>query len=282
MKVIIGKYSGFCACVNYTYTKALENLKNGPLYCLGEIIHNDHVISELESKGMTTVNSISEVPDNSSVIFRAHGEPYSSYMYAKDHNINVIDLTCGKVKLIHDKVDKKKDDYFIIIIGKKTHPEIIGTIGFCGDDYIVIETEDDLADLKSKFNISQKKKIYVISQTTFSSKKFNELTSDIMEILSGVSIFIDKSICNATEKRQEECEEISKNVSLMIVIGSKNSSNTKELYNIALKNCSNVYFIENVSNLDEVDLDFERVGVVAGASAPKYLIDEVVSYLNKK
>lgn len=281
MKVIVGKYSGFCAGVNYTYKRAVEELNKGPLYCLGEIIHNKQVIEELENKGMTTVNKISDVPNNSSVIFRAHGEPYSSYEYAIKHNIKVIDLTCGKVKLIHDKVNKMKDDYFIVIIGKKTHPEIIGTLGFSGNNAIVIEDDHDIPILKNKFKVSEKNKIYIISQTTFSSNKFDELVLKIKKEFNNV-IEIDKSICNATQKRQDECEEISKNVQAMIVIGSKHSSNTRELFNIASKNCKNVYYIEEASDLEEINLDFDKLGVVAGASAPKYLIDSIVSKITIK
>jgi 4-hydroxy-3-methylbut-2-enyl diphosphate reductase len=277
MEIIVGKYSGFCAGVNYTYSKALEELKNGPLYCLGKIIHNEHVIKELEDKGMITVNSLSEIPDNSSVIFRAHGEPLSSYLYAKEHNINVIDLTCGKVKIIHNKVEKMKDDNYIIIIGKKTHPEIIGTMGFAGEYYSVIEDESDIAKLKEEIKKSNRNNIFVISQTTFSNKQFDELIEEIKKELKDYKITIDKSICNATEKRQLECEDISKNVDIMIVIGSQNSSNTRELYNIAIKNCKNVIFAENVESIKNKSFDYDKVGVVAGASAPKNLIETIVS-----
>ncbi len=279
MEVIIGKYSGFCAGVNYTYSKALEELENGPLYCLGKIIHNEHVIKELEDKGMITVDSLTEIPDNSSVIFRAHGEPLSSYLYAKEHNINVIDLTCGRVKAIHNKVEKMKEDNYIIIIGKKTHPEIIGTIGFAGNFYSVIEDSNDLNKLYNNVKKSKKKKVFIISQTTFSNILFDILIDKIKEIIPNYEITIDKSICNATEKRQLECEEISKNVELMIVIGSQNSSNTRELYNIANKNCKNVIFAENLESLKNIPFNYEKIGVVAGASAPKSLIDSIVSYI---
>ena len=277
MEVIIGKYSGFCAGVSYTYKRAVEEINKRSLYCLGEIIHNKQVIEELESKGITTVNKINEVPNNSSVIFRAHGEPYSSYEYAKKHNIKVIDLTCGKVKLIHDKVSRMKADCYIAIIGKKKHPEIIGTLGFSGTDAIVIEESIDIPNLKKEFEKSQKEKIFIISQTTFSSSKFDELVLKIKEEFNNVIIEVDKSICNATQKRQDECEEISKNVEAVIVIGSKHSSNTRELFNIASKNCKNVYYVEEIMDVDTINLNFDIIGIVAGASAPKYLIDSIVS-----
>lgn len=280
MEIIVGKYSGFCSGVSYTYNKALEELEKRSLYCLGEIIHNKQVIEELEGKGMITVNSIEEVPDNSSVIFRAHGEPLKSYKYAEDHNIKVIDLTCGKVRLIHNKVLSKNDNYFVVIIGKKNHPEIIATSGFC-DDYIIVEDENDILSINEAFSKSNKDKIFIISQTTFSSSKFDELVSKIVELFKSYEVIIDKSICDATEKRQKECEEISKNVSMMIVIGSKSSSNTKELYNIAIKNLDKVYFVQDINDLKDITEFEDKIGVVAGASAPKYLIDEVVSKIKE-
>ena len=280
MNVIVGKYSGFCAGVNYTYTKALYEVKKGPLYCLGEIIHNEHVISSLEDLGMITVSNIREIPDYSRVIFRAHGEPLSSYNYAKEHNLDVIDLTCGKVKVIHNKVLKEKNDRFILIIGKKNHPEIIGTVGFC-DECFVIENSIDVKDAYNLFLKSDKSKVYVISQTTFSSSLFDKLLEEINGVFNDVDIKIDKSICDATEKRQKECDDLSKTVDLVIIIGSKKSSNTKELYDIAKNNCSLVYFLENFEDI--YSISFEGVSsilVVAGASSPKYLIDDVNNYLN--
>ena len=279
MEIVKGKYSGFCAGVNYTYINALKELENGPLYCLGDIIHNKEVIKDLENKGMSTVSNISEVPNGSKVIFRAHGEPYSSYVYAKNHNIKVIDLTCPKVKMIHNKVNEYKKEYFIIIIGKKTHPEIIGTIGFCDNNYYVIENLDDLDKVHSEFIKSKMNKVVVISQTTFSSALFDSLVLKIKDIFNNNEVLIDKSICNATEKRQKECEDISKKVSLMLVIGSKHSSNTKELYNIAKKNCTDVFLIENVLDLNNIDIKSNKIGVVAGASTPNYLIDCIISNL---
>lgn len=276
MKVVVGEYSGFCNGVNYTYTKAKEELKRGKVYCLGKIIHNDIVIKELEDKGMITINDLKEASNGSRVIFRAHGEPSKSYEYAKNNNLEVIDLTCGKVKIIHNIVSKKKEDSFIVIIGKKTHPEIIGTIGFSGKNSYVVEDFSDIDELIIKIQKSKLKKIFVISQTTFSSQKFDELLCVIKEKLKYYPINYDKSICNSTEKRQKECDEISKKSTLMIIIGDKLSSNTKELYNIAKENCQKSYLVSDIDDLDNIEiLENDNIGIVAGASTPKYVIDEV-------
>ena len=278
MKIIVGSFSGFCAGVNFTYNKAKEEIKKGKTYCLGEIIHNKQVIDELQTMGMITVSSLDDVPNCSRVIFRAHGEPLKSYEYAKTHNIEIIDLTCGKVKVIHNKVLKEKDNSYILIIGKKTHPEIIGTLGFCLENSYVIENFDDIEKSYNEFIKSKCEKVYVISQTTFSSSLFDELVLKIKEVYKDVELKIDKTICDATSKRQNEVLDISKRCSKMLVVGSKNSSNTKELYNIAKDNCKDVYFIEKDSDVKKVTFkNDDIVGIVAGASAPKYLIDKIVS-----
>ena len=129
MEIIVGKNSGFCNGVNYTVNKTKEVLMNNDnVYCLGEIVHNEEVVNELERLGMITVNDINEVPNNSKVILRAHGEPLSTYEIAKNKNLEVIDLTCGKIRIIHKDIEKHNNS-FIIIIAKHNHPETIGTKG---------------------------------------------------------------------------------------------------------------------------------------------------------
>lgn len=280
MEIIKGKYSGFCLGVNYTYKKAKEEIVKGKTYCLGEIIHNNQVIKELEGMGMITIDNIESINDNSRVIFRAHGEPLKNYEYAEKHNLEIIDLTCGRVKLIHNKVFKEKNNSFILIIGKKTHPEIIGTIGFSGDNYYVIENESNIKDAFIEFKKSKLNKVYVVSQTTFSNSLFDELVNKIKKVFNDTLIKIDKTICDATEKRQTEVFNLSKSCNKMIVIGSNNSSNTIELYNIAKDNCKDTYFVEDETNLNKIKFNKDDVvGVVAGASVPKYLIEKVIKYI---
>ena len=280
MEIIVGKYSGFCAGVNNTYIKAKKEVNKGKTYCLGQLIHNDQVIRELEEMGMITVNMIELVPDNSRVIFRAHGEPVEKYEYAKNHNLEIVDLTCGKVRIIHDKVSLEKDNSFIFIIGKKTHPEIIGTSGFSGNDYSIIDSIEDIDIAIKKFKKSNKDKIYIVSQTTYSSNKFDLLVNNIQNKIKNTIIKVDKTICDATEKRQKEVLELSKKCNIILVLGSSNSSNTKELYNIAIDKCKEVYFIEDESDINTIKFNNnDIIGVVAGASAPKYFIDKIVSLI---
>lgn len=278
MKLIIGKYSGFCNGVKYTVDKTIEVLKDNKVYSLGEIVHNEVVVNDLEKKGLIVKNNINDIPDNSKVIIRAHGEPIETYEKAKQKNIELIDLTCGKVKLIHNKIIKN-NDCFIIIIGKKDHPETIAHNSYSNNSFI-IENNDDINTCYNKFKSSKLNKIYVVSQTTFNDNLFDELVSEIKNIFVNVDIIVDKTICNATTIRQEETKEIAKNVDKMIVIGGKNSSNTKELEVIAKKYCNNVYLIQSVDDLDKnIFKKNDIIGITAGASTPEKIIEDVVKLL---
>ena len=134
MKITIGKTSGFCNGVQNTVKKAENALGNEKVYCLGEIVHNERVIHELEANGMITINKIEDAPNNSKVIIRAHGELKETYDRAKEKNLEILDLTCGKIKAIRVKISKKLEDHYIIIIGKKNHPESLGVLSLYGDN----------------------------------------------------------------------------------------------------------------------------------------------------
>ena len=257
MKIIVGKYSGFCAGVKYTITRAEEELaksKNG-IYCLGEIIHNKQVTADLSKKGLKTIESIEDA--NEKVIIRAHGTSKKNYEYAKSHNIELIDLTCPNVLRIHEQVKKfSSDNYFIFLLGIKNHPEIIGTYSFCGNNSYIIENTSDITPAINCLKSSNLKNVLIISQTTFSVNLFHEIVLCIKETLdSKFNIHIEKSICNSTDMRQKEANNISKQVSLMIIIGGKNSSNTKKLYEASKTNCNNVLHIETK---EELDLNFVK------------------------
>ena len=281
MEIICGKLNGFCAGVNYTIKKATELLENTneTIYCLGEIIHNERVIDELENKGMITINDINEAPNNSKVIFRAHGEAKEIYEIANSKNIKIFDLTCGKIKIIRNKIEKNKDDSFIIIIGKKNHPETIGNISFTKPFGSIIETIDDINSVYEEFKLSNLKKVYIIAQTTFSSKKYDEYVNIIQDTFKDTKIIIDKTICDTTENRQTEANELSKTVDKMIIIGGKHSSNTKELAKITEKNCE-TYLIQTIEDLKDCEFnETDKIGVISGASTPLEAINEIIDYL---
>lgn len=280
MEVIVGKLAGFCKGVENAINKASNELEDKKVYCLGEIVHNKQVVEKLENKGMITVNDIEEIPDGETAIFRAHGEAKKVYDRAKEKNLKIIDLTCGNVKRIHQKVEKESEKAFILILGKKNHPEVIGTQGFSRENSFVIETEDDILDAYMEYEKTNLGTVYVVAQTTFSSKYFDKLAEEIEINFIEADVIIDKTICLATEERQKETEEMSKIFHTMVIIGGKNSANTKELVQIAEKNCKNVYAIQTAEDLKDVDFsNIEKVGVMAGASTPSFIIEEIKDLL---
>lgn len=280
MEVIVGKYAGFCGGVKLAVQKTDEAVtKNENVYCLGEVVHNKQVIESLEAKGLKIVYDINEVPNGSKMIIRAHGESEKIYEKAHKKNIEIIDTTCGNVKVIHNKVKKATGDSFIIVIGEKGHPEVLGTLGFAGENSYVVESEDDILDAYMKFENTGFSKVYVVAQTTFSSNVFDILEKEIYTNFIEADVVVDKTICNSTEIRQKECEEISKKVDYMVVAGGKNSANTRKLVDISNKNCNKVFFVQTVSDLKNEEFDNTKtVGIMAGASTPENIIKEIVNF----
>lgn len=282
MEILVGQNAGFCAGVEFAINKAKELLSQGEIYCLGEIVHNKQVVQELEKMGMKTVNSIDEIPDNSRVIFRAHGEPVSTYEKAEAKKLKIEDLTCANVKVIHNKVNKVKQDSFVIVVGNKIHPETIGTFGFSGPNSYIIESEDDILDSYMEYEKTMLGKVFVVAQTTFSSKKFDVLAEEIEKNFWEAEVVIDKTICNTTENRQLEVMKIAKNSDVMLIVGGQNSSNTRKLYEIAKENCEKVYYVQTVEDVENIDFSAnDKIGVMAGASTPKVIIEEIKERLEQ-
>lgn len=277
----VGKYAGFCGGVTNSVKKtekALEEYKK--LYCLGELVHNKQVVEKLEKKGLIVVDNLKEVDDNSNVIIRAHGVPKEIYEIASKRNINIIDLTCPKVLKIHDQVAYYRDkDYYIILVGTKTHPEVIGTISFCGENSIVVENEEDVDKAIKRIN---KDNIVIFAQTTYKESLFNDICNYVKEKFNNKNIIIENTICNATHLRQEECKNMAMNKDCMIIIGGKNSSNTKKLYEVSKEYCHNTYLIETYKELNKNEIiKFNNIGIMAGASTPNESIEEVLDLLQK-
>lgn len=280
MRVIVGKNAGFCYGVKRAVEGAEEALKNGnKIFCLGELVHNQRVINDLENKGITFIENVNI--DSGDVIIRAHGISKEIYRYMLERKVNFLDYTCPNVLNIHKLAEEYANNgFFIILLGSSKHPENIGTISFCGENSVIIENEEEIECAIKKINT---KKILIISQTTFSLKVFDDIVKKIKELLdSSYEIVIRNTICNATEIRQKETEQLSKNVECMIIIGGKNSSNTKKLYEIASKNCANAICIEDKTelNLEEIK-KYNVIGIMAGASTPQASIDEVKELLEK-
>jgi (E)-4-hydroxy-3-methyl-but-2-enyl pyrophosphate reductase len=199
------------------------------------------------------------------------------------HNIELIDLTCPNVLKIHKQIeDFTQKEYFIFLLGVKNHPETIGNYSFCNENSFIIENTSDLLPAINNFLDSGLKNALIISQTTFSVSLFDEITKNILEKLEkDFNIKVEKSICNATNLRQQEAYEISLKSDLIIIIGGKNSSNTKKLYEVSSKNCKNVIHIETKNDLDlNFIKNFENIGIIAGASTPQNIITEIFETIN--
>lgn len=282
MEIIIGKTAGFCYGVKRAVEGSLKETSDKQIYCLGELVHNKQVMNEIEKQGIKLIEDINEVPNNSKVIIRAHGVVKEIYEIAKEKNIELVDYTCPNVLKIHEVASKyKKENYYIFVIGNKTHPETIGTISYCGNNYSCIETEDDINDSIESLKESKIKDLLLIVQTTFSEAKFKLIKEKIEEKINDINIVVKNTICAATSTRQKETENLSKEVDCMIIIGGKNSSNTKKLYELAEKNCQKAIAIETKEELNKEELlKYKKIGIMAGASTPKKNIDEVVELLN--
>lgn len=286
MEVILGKMAGFCPGVTNAVVKTqkyLDNIeKKQSVYCLGELVHNEQVLDGLNKKGLKIIQNIEDAPDNIDLIIRAHGIPKRTYEIAQSKNIKIIDLTCPKVLNIHKQAQEYKDKgYYIFLISEKRHPETIGTYSFCGENSSIIETKEEVKDAVKKFKETKIPNIAVISQTTFSMSKFDEIVELIKATIpKQTNIEVNKTICDATRLRQKETKEIASKVELMIIIGGKNSSNTNKLYEISLQQCGNAMLIQTKQDLYINYIQrFKKVGIMAGASTPKEIIDEVVEIL---
>lgn len=280
MEYIVGKTAGFCYGVKNAVEKsekALENEKT--IYCLGEIVHNKNVVKDLENKGIIFIDDLKQNLEKRKTIIRAHGIAKEVYTQADKMGIDLIDLTCPKVLKIHKIVSEYNEkEYYIFLVGSKKHPEIIGTASFCGDDVSIIENIDDINISIDNFKKSNRKKLAIVVQTTFSLQKFTEITESIKKKFKNFeNIEVVNTICNATKIRQEETEELSKKVDCMIIVGGKNSSNTKKLYEISKKNCNNTICVEEVNEIDKGVLKQGNiVGIMAGASTPQCSINSVI------
>lgn len=283
MDIILGKKAGFCYGVRRAVEDSQKQInQNEKIYCLGELVHNKQVIEDLKEKGLIFIEELDEIKeDNSKVIIRAHGIEKNIYNKAKEKGIKLIDNTCPNVLKIHKLAqDYKKEGYFIFLTGTKNHPENIGTISYCGKNFYLIEDENNIKEAINYLEKTKIRNVLLISQTTYSTAKFKNIEEILQQELKDYNFIIKNTICLATELRQKETEEISKKVDMMIIIGGKNSSNTKKLYEIASLNCNKTVCIETKEDINVEDFkDIKTIGIMAGASTPQKSIDEVIKVI---
>lgn len=272
---IYGTCAGANKAIETAYKLKKENT-NKNIYIYKEILHNPYIIKELEKDNIKCIDDLKTLTKDDILIIRAHGEPKETYDYLEENNIEYYDATCTNVLKVHNiAIEKQKNGYKVIIVGKKTHPEVIGTNGWINNEGIIIETKDDYK------NLNKNDKYFIVCQTTVSHKKLQELLNYMNE--NNISYEVESTICNAQKLIQTSSIALAEQMDIMFVIGGKESSNTKELYNLCNEVTKTYYFSDikdffNFIKKEKYTLN-TKIGFTGGASTPKEQIKEYANLL---
>lgn len=284
MQVKVAKSAGFCFGVKRAVQMVYDEAEKHPgmVYTMGPIIHNEQVVEDLAKKGVRVIGDDlicpetgQMPPEGSVIIVRSHGISRQMTEKLRESGYRIVTATCPFVQKIHDIVSKASHDgYGIIIVGNPGHPEVIGIRGWAVGPCEVVETPEDARHL----SLPEEMPVWVVSQTTFNLKKFNDILAIIREMRYNAKV--TNTICNATKERQTESLELAAQSDVMIVIGGKNSSNTQKLYELCARQCVNTYYIQTLEDLSTVQfLSAGTVGITAGASTPNSTIQEVYTHV---
>jgi 4-hydroxy-3-methylbut-2-en-1-yl diphosphate reductase len=280
-QVLLANPRGFCAGVDRAIDIVEQALKKhgAPIYIRHEVVHNRYVVEDLKSKGAIFVERLREVPEGSIVIFSAHGVAKTVWKKADNLNLTVYDATCPLVTKVHKEVIRKQNQNTqVVLIGHTGHPEVEGTLGqsIDGKEVLLVEDEKDIA----KIDLKDGQKISYTTQTTLSVDDTQQIVTELKKHFPDIGSPKKDDICYATQNRQDAVKKIINQAEVLIVIGSKNSSNSNRLKEIAEKNHVDAYLVDHYSELkDEWLENKEIIGVTAGASAPEILVQGVIEYL---
>lgn len=283
-EILLANPRGFCAGVERAIEiveKSLEKY-DCPVFVRHHVVHNKKVVEKLESKGVTFVKEVDEIPDESIAIFSAHGVPEDVEISANSRNFKYFDATCPLVTKVHLEVKKHaKQGRDIVLIGHKGHPEVVGTLGrhpkHSNTKIILVETENDVKSL----NVNGEKLAFV-TQTTLSVDETKEIISALKKKFPKIVGPNADDICYATQNRQDAVKQLSLESDLVIVIGSKSSSNSNRLKELAEKCGTASCLIDGYEDFNTNLLEDKKVvGITAGASAPEYIVDELIAFLSK-
>ncbi len=277
MKILISEGSGFCFGVKRAIQAAFDTAgkeKEG-VYTLGPIIHNPQVVARLEEQGVRVLENPGDRDDVRVLIIRSHGVGPDVYKSASERGITVVDATCPFVKTAQSHAETlTREGYQVVIVGDRAHPEVRGILGYAGPDAIVFGKEDDA----TRFSI--KRKVGIISQTTQSFKMLQRVIEEVLPYAGEVRIF--NTICNATRKRQQETGKLAESVDVMLVVGGKNSANTRRLQSLCEARGVPTYHIETARELEPGWFTkAETVGITGGASTPDWIIQEIAERLRE-
>ena len=273
MEIKVAKNAGYCFGVKRAIEMVEETLKKyegNRVYSLGEIIHNPQVVERLKRRGLIVVRDIEDVEENSTVIISAHGRSEEDIARLKKKGCKIVNATCPYVRLPQSIIKKMSSEgYLVILLGDREHPEVKGLISFAkGENIRVVNTNEDFGGLETD-------KVAVLAQTTQNREDFNKLVNSLLGRFTEIRVF--DTICDATKIRQEEAIKLAQEVDLMIVIGGRNSANTKRLYELSTRYCKRVLHIETEKEIDRSIISgTERIGITAGASTPDDIIKAVV------
>jgi len=277
---------GFCAGVDRAIMiveKALEKF-GAPIYVRHEVVHNKYVIDDLKKKGAIFVEEIEEIPEGSHVIYSAHGVSKKIREKSKKFNLIPIDATCPLVLKVHNEVNKMYDEnYHIIMIGHQGHPEVEGTMGQIekNSPRASIHLIENVKDV-DQLNINKDAKISYVSQTTLSVDDTQQIIDYLKIKFPHIKGPNGSDICYATQNRQDAIKLMIQDHDLIIIVGSKNSSNSNRLVEIAKQNNVDSFLIDNPDEIDfELLKDKKNIGISAGASAPEILIDQIITKISK-
>lgn len=281
MEVILARPRGFCAGVKRAIAivnSALE-LYGPPVYVLHEIVHNTHVVAELAGKGTVFVEQLQDIPTGSVSILSAHGVSQAVMKQAQQLGLRTIDATCPLVARVHRRVTRlNKINYDVLVIGHKEHPEVEGTCGHAEGAVHVVSKPEEVANLE----VRDSARVGYVTQTTLSLDDTAEMLIALRKRFPAISEPERTDICFATTNRQGAIRKLSEIVDLLLVVGSKNSSNSNRLREVASARGLPAYLIDQADEADPAWLEgAERVGVTAGASAPEYLVEEVIKWLQE-
>ncbi len=281
MKIFLANPRGFCAGVKRAIAVVNQALEKygAPVYVLHEIVHNTHVVGTLADKGAVFVETLEDIPTGAITIFSAHGVAKAVEDRAEALGLHTIDATCPLVSRVHRRVAMlNKIDYDVLIIGHKHHPEVEGTYGRADGRTHILSSDEDIKQL----SIEDSSKVGYVTQTTLSMDDAGRLIHQLKEKYPEIDIPDRSDICYATQNRQTAVRELARDVDLFLVVGSKNSSNSNRLREVAANRGVRAYLIDTADEIDSSWLQgIEKIGITAGASAPEILVEEVVARLHE-
>jgi 4-hydroxy-3-methylbut-2-enyl diphosphate reductase len=279
MKIYLASPRGFCAGVDRAIEIVELSLKayGAPIYVRHEIVHSRHVVNSLRDKGAVFVEELTEVPDQSIVIFSAHGVAKEVWAEATRRGLKVIDATCPLVIKVHNEVNRDyTQGYELILIGHAGHPEVIGTLGQIPDKFHLVSSVSDV----EKLHVENQRNLSYVTQTTLSVDECRDIVAALHRRFPKIKGPHQEDICYATQNRQNAVKELAKHVDVILVIGSPNSSNSNRLRELGEHCGIQSYLIDSSADINPAWIkNAKAVGISAGASAPEVLVTEVVDYL---